>query len=151
AEAKNLYGQDRPTARTLARALPAESAWPPRNPRKGAVSAEEEARLKSLGYGGGQAAAKTSYTAADDPKTLIAVDRKLHDVIDAYSRHRYDLAVRLARECIAARPDFSEAYENLALSLRQLERPEEAIQALRDGLAHGGDRRALSLQLGLAL
>jgi arylsulfatase A-like enzyme/Tfp pilus assembly protein PilF len=150
AEAHNLYDQDRPVARALARALPAESAWPP---RKGAVSAEEEARLRSLGYGGGQAAAaaRSSYTAADDPKTLIGVDRKLHDVIDAYSRHRYELAVRLARECITARPDFSEAYENLALSLRQLERPEEAIAALRDGLAHGGDRRALSLQLGLAL
>ncbi|HTQ80366.1 MAG TPA: sulfatase-like hydrolase/transferase [Thermoanaerobaculia bacterium] len=148
-EARNLFDRDRPTARALLQALPAESVWPP---AKGRVTPEEEARLRSLGYGGGRAAAgKRTFTAADDPKALIAVDRKLHDVIEAYSRRRYEDAVRLARECIAARPDFSEAYENLALSLRQLERPEEAIEALRAGLAHGGDRDALSLQLGLAL
>ena len=148
-EANNLYDRDRPTAHALARLLPAESVWPP---RPGAVSAEEAARLKSLGYSsGGGGGGKRSWTAADDPKTLIGVDRKLHEVIDAYSRHRYEDAVRLARECIAARPDFAEAYENLALSLRQLERPGEAIQALRAGLAHGGDPESLSLQLGLAL
>ncbi|MEA2693871.1 MAG: arylsulfatase [Acidobacteriota bacterium] len=148
-EAHNLYDQDRPAARALAQALPAESVWPP---KKGTVSAEEEARLRSLGYTSGSASGgRKTYTAADDPKTLIAVDQKLHDVVDAYSRHRYELAARLARACIAARPDLSEAYEHLALSLRQLERPEEAIQALRDGLAHGGDKHSLSLQLGLAL
>lgn len=149
-EVHNLYDRDRPTARALASALPAESRWPP---AKGAVTPEEEARLRSLGYAGGRstATAGKTYTAADDPKTLIAVDRKLHDVVDAYSRHRYAEAVRLARECIAARPDLSEASEHLALALRQLERPEEAIQALRAALARGGDRDSLSLQLGLAL
>jgi arylsulfatase A-like enzyme/Flp pilus assembly protein TadD len=152
-EAQNLYDRDRPTARALARALPAESVWPP---AKGKVTPEEEARLRSLGYAGGGSsgaagAAGKTYAAADDPKTLIAVDRKLHDVVDAYSRHRYADAVRLARECLAARPDLSEASEDLALALRQLERPEEAIQALRAALTRGGDKDALTLQLGLAL
>jgi tetratricopeptide (TPR) repeat protein len=147
-ESHNLYDRDRPTAGALARLLPPESVWPP---KQGAVSAEEAARLRSLGYGGGGSGKARTYSVADDPKRLIGVDRKLHEVIDAYSRHRYADAVRLARECIAARPDFAEAYENLALSLRQLERPEEAIQALRAGLAHGGNADSLTLQLGLAL
>ena len=105
-----------------ARRCRAESAWPP--PR-GAVSAEEEARLRSLGYSAGAARRRrTSYTAADDPKNLVGVDRKLHEVIDAYSRRRYDGGRRLwPARWSPSGPTCAEAYEHLALALRQLERP----------------------------
>ncbi|HSF41344.1 MAG TPA: sulfatase-like hydrolase/transferase [Thermoanaerobaculia bacterium] len=147
-EEKNLFGEDRRTARALRDALPEESVWPP--PR-GTVSPEEEARLRSLGYFGGSARAKAVYTAEDDPKNLIGLDRKIHQVIDLYSRKRYAEAADLAREVVAARPSMTEGSEHLALALRQLERHEEAIEVLRSAVAGEPDRESLRRQLGLAL
>ncbi|HEY0514703.1 MAG TPA: sulfatase-like hydrolase/transferase [Thermoanaerobaculia bacterium] len=148
-EERNLFAADRRTAHALREALPRESSWPP---TRGAVSAEEEARLRSLGYSaGGSGPAKKAYTAADDPKSLVGVDAKIHAVIGAYSRHRYEEAAALARQVIAVRPDLPEAYEDLALALQQLERRDEAIAALQDALRRGVDRESIRRQLGLAL
>jgi arylsulfatase A-like enzyme/Flp pilus assembly protein TadD len=147
-EERNLFAAERRTARALRSELPRESIWPP---PKGAVSPEQEASLRSLGYASGSAPAKAVYSAADDPKTLIGVDRLLHQTVDAYSRGRYEEAAAFARQAIAARPDLGEAYEHLALSLRQLERHEEAIAALRSALHRGADGEPLRRQLGLAL
>ncbi len=147
-EEHNRFAADRRTAHDLRAALPRESAWPP--PR-GAVSAEDEARLRSLGYSAGSAPAKSAYSAADDPKNLVGIDHRIHQVIDAYSRRRYAEAVTLARQVIAARPDLPEAYEDLALALQQLERPGEAIAALESAVAHGAGRESVRRQLGLAL
>jgi Flp pilus assembly protein TadD len=147
-EAHNLFGEERRLAADLRQALPAESAWPP---AKGQVSAEEEARLRSLGYSSGQTPKKDRYTAEDDPKNLVAVDEKVHAVIDAYSRRQYDRAVTLAREVVQMRPTMADGYEHLALALRQLERHDEAIAVLREGLRRAGDRESLRRQLGLAL
>ncbi|HEV2856079.1 MAG TPA: sulfatase-like hydrolase/transferase [Thermoanaerobaculia bacterium] len=147
-EEKNLFAGERRAARALRDALPRESVWPP---PKGAVSPEEEARLRSLGYSAGSGPARSAYTAADDPKTLVVVDRKLHEVVDAYSRGRYEEAATLARQVVAERADLPEAYEHLSLALRQLERDGEAIEALQNALARGVDRPSIRRQLGLAL
>ncbi len=147
-EQNNLFAQERRAARALRDALPRESAWPP---PKGAVSPEEEARLRSLGYSTGSGPAKSAYTAGDDPKTLVGVDRKLHQVVNAYSRGRYEEAVTLAREVATERPDLPEAYEHLSLALRQLGRDGEAIAALQGALGRGLDRESIRRQLGLAL
>lgn len=147
-EQKNLFAEERRAARALRDALPRESVWPP---PKGAVTPEEEARLRSLGYSTGSGPAKAAYTADDDPKTLVEVDRKLHLVVDAYSRGRYEEAVSLAREVATARPDLPEAYEHLSLALRQLGRDGEAIEALQGALGRGLDRESIRRQLGLAL
>jgi Flp pilus assembly protein TadD len=147
-EERNLFGEERRAAADLRRALPAESVWPP---AQGTVSAEEEARLRSLGYSAGQAPAKSRYTAEDDPKNLVAVDEKVHQVIDAYSRRQYEKAVALAQEVVRERPTMADGYEHLALSLRQLERHDEAVAVLREGLRRAGDRESLRRQLGLSL
>ena len=147
-EQRNLFATERRQARALREALPAESVWPP---LKGKVSPEQEARLRSVGYVSGSAPAKTTYTAADDPKTLIGIDQKLHQVVDAYSRRDFPRAAALAREVIAERPDTAEAYEHLALALRQLERHDDAIAVLRSAVQRGVDRESLRRQLGLAL
>src|SRR6185436_20322645 len=124
--------------------LPEESVWPP---AKGTVSPEEEARLRSLGYSAGSERRKASYTAEDDPKKLIDLERKIHQVIDFYSRKRYAEAVALAREVVQARPQMSEGYEHLALALRQLERHDEAIAVLREGVRRAGGKESLQRQL----
>ena len=147
-EKKNLADAERRTVAALRSALPEEAVWPP---RKGNVSAEEERRLRSLGYSTGSGPAKTVYTAEDDPKNLIGIDRKLHQAVDLYSRGLYEEAARLAREVIAERPELAEAYEHAALSLRELERHAEAIEVLRSGEGKVVDGELLRRQLGLAL
>ncbi|MFL6293054.1 MAG: sulfatase-like hydrolase/transferase [Thermoanaerobaculia bacterium] len=147
-ERKNLADSERRTVAALRSALPEEAVWPP---RKGNVTAEEERRLRSLGYSVGSGTTKTVYTADDDPKNLIGIDRKLHQVIDLYSRGNYEEAARLGREVIAERPELAEAYEQAALALRQLERHGEAIAVLRSGIGKVVADELLRRQLGLAL
>lgn len=147
-EKNDRFAAERRTARELLAALPEESVWPP---AKGTVSPEEEERLRSLGYSAGSERRKASYTAEDDPKKLIDLDRKIHQVIDLYSRQRYAEAAALAREVVQARPAMAEGYEHLALALRQLERHAEAIDALREGVRRAGGKESLQRQLGLAL
>jgi arylsulfatase A-like enzyme/tetratricopeptide (TPR) repeat protein len=150
-EEKNLAGisgGDRRTGAALRKALPEEAVWPP---RKGSTSPEEEQRLRSLGYSVGTVAAKSVYTPADDPKSLIGVDRKLHTVVDLYSRGHYPEAAALAREVIAERPELAEAYEHAALSLQMLERHDEAVAVLRSGLGKVVADESLRRHLAQAL
>ena len=94
------------------------------------VSAEAMARLRSLGYVSGSASAKTEYTAADDPKNLIHLDTKLHEVIASFQQKQPEKALQLAREVVAERPDMAGGREMLALMLRQTGRLQEAIAEL---------------------
>ena len=95
------------------------------------VSAEEAAQLRSLGYVAGNANAKASYGPNDDPKNLIAIDTKMHDVIDAYERGELAKSVALAREVVRAQPDMPAGLELLAFTLQQSEHVDEAIAIYR--------------------
>jgi tetratricopeptide (TPR) repeat protein len=147
-ETDNLAAEQRRAAAELRALLPREERWPP---RQGAVSAEEEARLRSLGYAVGSAAAKAEYGPEDDPKRLIAVDRELHRAIDLYSRGHYQEAAQVALAVVAERPEVAEAYQHAALALRQLERHDEAIALLRRGLPRVAAQESLRRHLGQAL
>jgi Arylsulfatase A and related enzymes len=122
------------------------SLAPPRN-----VSPEEAAKLRSLGYVSGTASAKTAYTAADDPKNLVALDDKMHDVIDAYERHDLPHALALAKEIVATRPEMPAGRELLAFVLQQSENVPAAIDSLREAIRHGGETEGIRVQLGLLL
>jgi tetratricopeptide (TPR) repeat protein len=115
------------------------------------VSAEEAARLRSLGYVTSGGAPKKNYTAADDPKNLVGIDNKMHQVIDAYERHDLSKALALAREVVAARPDMAAGRELLAFVLQQNERVGEAIEKLRVAIRSGQATEGMRVQLGLLL
>src|SRR5207237_953714 len=66
------------------------------SPSPRTVDADTVAKLRSLGYVSGNASAKKVYTAADDPKNLVALDAKIHQSIDAFERHQLDRALQLA-------------------------------------------------------
>lgn len=109
-ETRNLF-RDRPReAHELAAALPRESVWPP---EAGKIAPDEAAELQSLGYLGSSAPRKAAYGPEDDPKNLIGLDRKLNSMVQLYTAGRYDEAVRLGREIVAARPTMTVAYEYL--------------------------------------
>src|ERR1051326_5719430 len=115
------------------------------------ISGEEQAKLRSLGYVSGGGAAKTSYTAADDPKNLVQLDNEMHQVIDAYEKHDVAAAVKLARHVAAARPDMAAGHELLAFVLQQSEHVPEAIENLRAAIKTGQETASTRVQLGLLL
>lgn len=148
AESRNLYDEEREHARRLARLLPEESVWPPRG---GAVSAEEERALRSLGYLGGGAPPKAEYTAADDPKNLVGLDRKVHQMIDLFQRRRLLEAGELGREVVRERPEMGLGYYYLSQVLLEEGRPAEALEVMLEARRRGVATDALLRQLALTL
>ena len=149
AESRNLADSDRDRLRKLRAALPAGSVFGAA-PR-GAVSAEEVARLRSLGYVSSSALIKRDYTAQDDPKNLVKVDGEIHDAVDRYQRGDLSGAIEVSRRLVAERPTMAVAYESLAFLLRRAERGSEALAVYRSALEHGAVTEDLRAQYGLAL
>jgi arylsulfatase A-like enzyme/Flp pilus assembly protein TadD len=113
-------------SRQLLDRIKTESAAAPRS-----VSPEEIARLRSLGYVAGTAASRSNYTAADDPKSLVGIDDKMHASIDAFERHNPARGLQLAREFVAERPTMIAGREILAFMLRQNDLVGDAIEELK--------------------
>lgn len=113
------------------------------------IAPEEVARLRSLGYVAGSAAAPAHYTAADDPKSLTGLDDKMHRAIDAFERNDPRRGLALAREVVQERPAMVAGREILAFMLRQNDLVPEAIEQLkiiiRDPGASVDDRVQLAL------
>jgi tetratricopeptide (TPR) repeat protein len=118
--------------------------------KRGAISAEEAAQLRALGYVSGTADAKSAYTAADDPKNLVDLDNKMHQVIEAYEQHDVPRALKLAREVVAARPAMVAGRELLAFVLQQSEQVGDAVDNLRAAL-RTNDNGSVRVRLGLLL
>ena len=95
------------------------------------VSAEEIARLRSLGYITGSADGRDHYTAEDDPKSLVALDDMMHDAVDAFERGDAKRAVELAREVVNRRPSMAAGREMYAFMLQQNDLVGEAIEQLK--------------------
>jgi arylsulfatase A-like enzyme/tetratricopeptide (TPR) repeat protein len=147
-EERNRIDADRPLARAAFGALPQESVWPP---VRTAGGAEEEARLRSLGYLASSAPARASYGPEDDPKRLVGLDRKIQQIIDTYSRGKIEESVRLAREAVQERPSMSLGHSLLAQGLLESGRTTEAVEVMRRARAQGYASDALLRQLGLTL
>jgi arylsulfatase A-like enzyme/tetratricopeptide (TPR) repeat protein len=146
AEHINVAGRSADRDRTLAAALHAFDASPPgqRQPE----TQDAAARLRALGYVTGAAAPKTRYTDADDPKTLVEVDRAVHDAVDAFTAGRPADAVPIYQRVIARRPDMAIAYRHLAFIERQRGNVAGAIGVLQRAMNAGvTDPRAIG-QLG---
>ncbi len=146
-ELTNIRESDRRAAEERKRMLAGLSAAAsPRN-----VAAEEIARLRSLGYLGGNAAQKAEYTAADDPKSLIDIDSKMHRVIAAYSEGKVAEAVKGARELVAARPEMTAGRELFAFVLQESDDVAGAIAQLRQIVRTPGASEDSRVQLALLL
>ena len=148
-ETRNLVDAERAAARAAFAALPKESAWPP--PRTAVPGAEEEARLRSLGYAASTAPARQSYGPEDDPKKLVQLDAKVHRVIELYGLGRLPDAVRLAREVVAERPGMPLGRSLLAQALLESGQTGEALDVMRKARAAKIASDSLLRQLGLTL
>lgn len=146
-EKSNQFAEDRRTVVRIRNLL--KAAAPTKNASRN-VSSEEGAKLLSLGYITGSAARK-DYTVADDPKNLIDIDTKLHQVIEFYQIGQRERAVQVAREIVDQRPDMELAREIYSLVLQQTERTDAAIQTLRESIARGNASESTRRRLGLIL
>jgi arylsulfatase A-like enzyme/Flp pilus assembly protein TadD len=149
AETRNRIDAERDRARRLLAELPSESRFGAAS--RGAVSSEEVARLRSLGYLSGGGPRKERYTAEDDPKNLVKVDRQIHDMIDRYQRGGLLEAIALARRIVAERPTMAVAYESLGFLLRQTERPGDSLAVYQEAVSRGIADEELKATYGLAL
>ena len=147
-EERNIFGDRRRDIAEARKILEGAKRQVARNTN---ISSDEAARLRSLGYLAGGAEQKSSYTAADDPKTLIAIDRQMHEVVAAYERGDLPQALAIARSVVAARPDMIAGRELLALTLQQSERLPEAIEQLRIAVKSGRALPSTKATLALLL
>ncbi len=148
-EADNLASKKSEALRRLARLVPAESAI--RKSGREKSSSEEVVRLRSLGYLSGATPLKEKYTAADDPKTLVGVDKQLHEAVDLYQRGRLPEAIAVARTIVREQPSMPMGYENLGFLLRQAGQPQAALEVYRKAAGEGLGGEELLRNYGLAL
>jgi arylsulfatase A-like enzyme/Tfp pilus assembly protein PilF len=137
-------------ARGLARELSA--LLPDDGPVERHVSASADAEaLRSLGYLSGSAARKDRYTAEDDPKNLVEVDRRIFRFIDLYQRGELEAATAAAREIVRDQPEMSAGYYHLAQVLLERGERREALETLDRAVERGATDGALLRQYGLLL
>jgi arylsulfatase A-like enzyme/Flp pilus assembly protein TadD len=151
-QVNRLEDADRVDREARARARELSALLPEAGPveRDVTTSADAEA-LRALGYLSGSAARKERYTADDDPKNLIEVDRQIFRFIDLYQRGQLDAATAAAREIVRSQPDMSAGYYQLAQVLLERGDRREALDVLRRAVERGATDGALLRQYGLLL
>ncbi len=105
-----------------------------------ALSPEDQARLRSLGYTGGEGGAFREVLESDpaavmagstyglvDPKRKVDALERINEISMAYGTGEFESAVRLARSFLAEEPDNGNVRQYLADALRGLERYDESF------------------------
>ena len=144
-ERVNLFAQRKDVAASLQRGLSALRAnAAPAAPA--AIDRETQRRLQALGYVAAAPPARAAGTAsaADDPKTLLPLHNTLDDALAALKAGRTAEAERLLTSIIAARKDFTVAYDRLAQLFRDSGRLARAVATL-EAAARAGVADAASL------
>lgn len=113
--------------------------------------AEVRSRLQALGYVSGSAAPKQTYTADDDPKRLIEIDRMMQEGVHLFQSGRVREALAVYQELIRRRPAMSASRLHAAYLHWQMGNPAGAIDTLREGLRAGADAPDVRIQLGIYL
>jgi arylsulfatase A-like enzyme/Tfp pilus assembly protein PilF len=148
-EASNLANQQRDRLQVMTNLLRTFNTAQPDRP--GQESAEATAALKSLGYVSGSAPARAHYTAADDPKRLVDIDRDLHTATDLFQGGETGKGIALVKSVIARRPDTADAAITLAHAYWEAGQVPEAIATLEQALANHAPERDVRIRLGLYL
>jgi len=148
-EAQNLAASSPDRLRALTDVLKGTNVAPPNRPTDERMAVKDV--LRSLGYVGTAAKARAQYTAADDPKRLIDLDRRMHEAVTAYEAGKLDDAVKILQQVIAERPDNAEAVLDLAVAYRQAGRDDDAIGVLQAAMKRGVTQADVRTKLGLCL
>jgi arylsulfatase A-like enzyme/Tfp pilus assembly protein PilF len=151
-EERNLADRDASRRETLAQALarlvpPAGAATAVPRP----VDADAAARLRSLGYATASAKAQRTYTDADDPKRLVALNEQFNTALAAFNAGQHDAALSEFLAVLRQRPDFITARTSAATVLVSLGRPADAVALLRAAPGAQATSPEILAKLGTAL
>lgn len=109
-------------------------------PARQAESGETRRQLAALGYTAAAAAPlKQAYTADDDPKRLVELDRLMQEVIGRHRAGDLTGALAVAERVVRARPDMNAGLLQMALIHRRLGQLGPAVQALRRAFEQNPD------------
>jgi arylsulfatase A-like enzyme/predicted negative regulator of RcsB-dependent stress response len=148
-EAHNLAASSPDRVGALANVLRGINVAPPNRPTDTRMAVKDA--LRSLGYLSTTAKPRAQYTAADDPKRLIDLDRRMHEAVSAYEAGKLDDAVTILHQVIAERPDNAEAVLDLAVAYWQAGRDDDAIDVLQEAMKRGVTQSDVRTKLGLCL
>jgi arylsulfatase A-like enzyme/Flp pilus assembly protein TadD len=151
-ELDNLAARDREQTRVLQSRLKGvgTSRAAPPEAERAALDAETSQRLASLGYiGSTQNTTRRTFSVADDPKNLVALNEAFYAAIQAQVDGHSESALTVLRDIVAKRPDFLAARLSAAAILGGGDRPAQAIALLQSAPGAAGSS-AIQTQLGLA-
>jgi arylsulfatase A-like enzyme/Flp pilus assembly protein TadD len=116
------------------------------------VDDDVAARLRSLGYtAASQAPPRQTYTAADDPKRLVALNERFNGALEVFNAGRPDEALSGFLALLRERPDFITARTSAATVLMTSNRAGDAVALLRDRPASQAAAPEILAKLGAAL
>jgi arylsulfatase A-like enzyme/Tfp pilus assembly protein PilF len=116
-----------------------------------AEGADVQKALGSLSYLTTRAAQKSSYTAADDPKTLAKVDSEIHAAQDLFEKGQQGESIARLSKVLEDHPALGDVAVYLAYAQWETGRPADAIRTLESALAHHATDSNVSIRLGLYL
>lgn len=147
-ETKNLVSEGPDALRRLRKRL---LELPATTLERGMVDSEEAAKLLNLGYLSGSPEKKLSYGPADDPKSLVAVDQKLHRVMELRELGKCGEAVPIARRVVAENPRMKVGYQHLAMVQRCLGDLEGVLRTFEAAAAAGAGGESVDRQRAMIL
>ena len=115
------------------------------------IDRDTRERLRSLGYISGttDTASKKTFTAEDDPKNLIDLDRKMQEGSMAFQRGELEKAIELFEDILKERPDYGVIYDNLAHVYRENGQLVRAIELLEKAAELGVADASLMSRLAI--
>ena len=111
------------------------------------LSREEEERLRSLGYVGGDASVRVGKGPLPDSKDMMAEFQILYRAKTSEWDGKWDDAEKSYREILGLQPDVAWRYVDLAIFLSRRDRLSDAIAVLRRGLTRMPDSFVLLTRL----
>jgi tetratricopeptide (TPR) repeat protein len=111
------------------------------------LSREEEERLRSLGYVGGDASVRVGKGPLPDPKDMMAEFQILYRAKTSEWDGKWDDAEKNYREILRLQPDVAWRYVDLAIFLSRRDKLPEAIGVLEQGLSRMPDSFVLLTRL----
>ena len=120
--------------------------------RDTALDADTRRKLETLGYLSGRSSSrKKRFSRADDLKTLLPLQNRMLDALDAYQRGLYSDALRGLSAVAKESPGFVLVYRNMASIYKHIGQIDNAIKILRQGLEKNPGNVNLMSKLGIML